>query len=140
MAASRAAALATWDPSTQTPLASLVAVTDDGTGQPLLLLSHLSEHTRALRAHARASLLFSATLEGATMDVARVCLSGAVRWLEGDEAERARERVLQVHPDAVQYAHLPGFSPVRLEVDSVRAIGGFARAATLDATAWRAHR
>jgi putative heme iron utilization protein len=138
VAAARAACLATLDPASATPFASLVAVTDDGHGRPLMLLSGLSEHTRNLRAHPRASLLFTATLDGATMDVPRVTLSGTVRWLDGDDALAARARILTHHPDAAQYADLPGFTPARLDVEAVRAVGGFARAASLDPAAWSA--
>ncbi len=44
VASARAACLATFDPLTSTPFASLVAVTDDGQGRPLMLLSGLSDH------------------------------------------------------------------------------------------------
>ncbi len=39
------------------PFATLVAVAVDATGRPLLFLSELAEHTKNLRADARASLL-----------------------------------------------------------------------------------
>jgi hypothetical protein len=136
VARARAACLATLEVGTQTPFASLVAVTDDGHGRPLMLLSGLSEHTRNLLAHPRASLLFASTLDGASMDVARVTLSGAVRWLEGEADASARARILSLHPDAAQYAQLPGFRAARLEVEAVRAVGGFARAVSLDAATW----
>jgi putative heme iron utilization protein len=124
------ACLATLDRETGAPFASLVAIADDGGGRPLLVLSELSEHTKNLRARPESSLLISAEAT-ATMDRPRVTLMGAVRWLAGEEAGVAVARFLAVNPDAQQYAALPGFSPARFEITSVRFVGGFARATTL---------
>jgi putative heme iron utilization protein len=115
------------------PLSTFVALADDGAGRPLLLLSGLSEHTRNLRARPRASVLVWADEAGAAgpMDRARVTLSGAVSFLEGDAGAAARARFVSVNPDAARYAALPDFSPARLEPDAVRFVGGFARAAAV---------
>lgn len=129
MAAGRLAALGTLS-SDGGPLTTLVAYADDGGGRPLFLLSGLAEHTRNLVARPLASVLIVDAADGATLNRARVTLTGRVRWLEGDEGDSARARFLSAHPEAAQYASLPDFRPATLEVVSVRFVGGFARAAT----------
>ncbi|MDX2011906.1 MAG: pyridoxamine 5'-phosphate oxidase family protein [Myxococcaceae bacterium] len=123
-----------------TPLSTWVALSDDGTGTPLFLFSGLSEHTRNLRARPRASLLVVADSSGAggPMDRARVTLSGAMTFLQGAEAQAAKSHFVTRNPDAAQYAALPDFTPARLEVETVRFVGGFARAASLSLDDYRA--
>jgi len=111
------------------PLVSLVAVVDDGGGRALFLLSGLAEHTRNLRARPQASVLIA--VEGTTMDRARVTLSGEIVWLSGEEAARAKETFIAANAEASVWAALPDFKPARLEVKTVRYVGGFARAATI---------
>ena len=113
------------------PCVSLVAVLDDGAGRPLFLLSGLAEHTRNLLADARASLLLAAETTKATMDRPRLTLSGRVKWLQGEEADAARERFAGALPEAKLWVTLADFKPARLELEALRAVGGFARAATL---------
>ncbi len=115
------------------PLATLVATADDGTGRPLCVVSGLSEHTRNLRARPRASVLFVDEVrgEGGLMDRLRVTLTGEFQFLTDDEATSAKEVFLTHHPDAARYVALPDFTAARLEIETVRYVGGFARAATL---------
>ncbi|MBK7857574.1 MAG: pyridoxamine 5'-phosphate oxidase family protein [Archangiaceae bacterium] len=113
------------------PLATLVAVSGDDEGRPCFLLSSLAEHTRNLRARPAASLLLCGPGDPTSLDRPRVTLVGAVRWLEGDEAQRARARFVETHPEAKQWVALADFAPARLEVKAVRFVGGFARAASL---------
>jgi putative heme iron utilization protein len=127
--AARTATLATVDAS-GAPLATLVAVTDDGEGRPLFLLSSLAEHTRNLRARPDASVLISEG-DAATMNRARVTFIGRLRWLEGPEADAARQRFLQTHDEAQTWVTLKDFAPARLELTAVRFVGGFARAQAL---------
>lgn len=122
------------------PLATLVAVADDGEGRPLFLLSGLAEHTRNLRQRPRASVLLvdAAHGPGGQMDRLRVTLTGSLSWLDGADAALAKTRFVEHHPDAQQYASLPDFTPGRLEVEAVRVVGGFARAVTLPLDEYRA--
>jgi hypothetical protein len=139
VASQRQGALATVS-SDGTPLSTWVAFADDGQGRPLLLVSGLSEHTRNLRERPRASVLIVAedAGPGGPMDRPRVTLSGQVVFLAPDEAAAARDRFVCLNPDAAQYAALPDFSPARLEVETVRFVGGFARAASLSLEDYRA--
>jgi putative heme iron utilization protein len=127
----RTATLATVD-TQGNPLATLVAVTDDGEGRPLFLLSALAEHTRNLRARPDASVLVTRG-DGATMDRPRVTLTGRVRWLEADEADAAKARFVATHEEAKVWVTLKDFAPARLEVTGVRFVEGFARAQSLKA-------
>jgi putative heme iron utilization protein len=129
MREARSATLATVD-AQGNPLATLVAVTDDGEGRPLFLLSGLAEHTRNLRARADASVLV-ARGDAGTMDRPRLTLSGRVRWLEGDEAAAAKARFVATHEEAKVWVTLKDFAPARLELSSARFVEGFARAHSL---------
>lgn len=115
------------------PLATLVAIADDGTGRPLFLVSGLSEHTRNLTQRPRASVLVVDDVrgEGGPMDRLRVTLTGEFVFLADDEATTAKATFLAHHPDAERYVALPDFTAARLEIETVRYVGGFARAATL---------
>jgi heme iron utilization protein len=117
------------------PFVSLVATLDDGAGLPLFLFSGLAEHTRNLRRDPRASLLLAADATQGSMDRPRLTLVGKVEWLDGAEAERAKQRFLEKLPEAKVWVTLPDFKPARLALEQVRYVGGFARAAqlTLDA-------
>jgi putative heme iron utilization protein len=132
VAATKLATLATLSDD-GSPLATLVAIADDGGGRPLLLLSGLSEHTKNLLQRPQASLLVVSPEHGPSspMDRPRVSLTGALLWLDGDEAVHAKARFLAQHPDAAQYAGLPDFGAATLEPRTIRFVGGFARAATL---------
>jgi putative heme iron utilization protein len=117
------------------PFATLVAVSFDALGRPLLLLSRLAEHTKNLEACPRASLLVSsADIARESLDPlaqGRMTLVGECRRLErgagGDAAAAsdARARFLTAHPEAAGYASFPDFDMWRLEVAHVRWVGGF---------------
>lgn len=124
----RAGTLATLDPATGYPLATLVNVATDVDGAPLLLTSRLSLHTRNMEADARVSLLVAAIGRGDPLAHPRLTVSGrAARSPE----PRLRRRFLARHPKAMLYAGLPDFSFWRVEIDGVHVNGGFGRAATL---------
>jgi putative heme iron utilization protein len=118
--AALATALATED---GWPYASLVAFACDVDGSPILLLSDLAEHTRNLRADARASLLIEHASRRANPQTGpRLTLLGRI---EARDDERLRRRFLARHPDAALYA---GFADIRIylmTVDRAHYIGGF---------------
>ena len=68
-------ALAVIDPETGSPLASRVGVATDIDGTPLILVSMLSAHTRAILADPRCSLLARRARQGRP-----ACASRASRW------------------------------------------------------------
>jgi putative heme iron utilization protein len=102
----------------------------DHLGRPLLLISRLAEHTANLAHDPRASLLVVAPPGGGDpLARARVTLLGRVAPVPEPDLEAARDRYLARHPAAGLYLQLPDFAFFRLEVEGVRFIGGFGRAA-----------
>lgn len=124
----RSGALATNDPLSGHPLATLVNVAIDVDGAPVLLLSGLSLHTRNLAADERASLLLAETGKGDPLAYPRLTMVGAFAVTE---EPRCRRRFLARHPKAELYAGLPDFRAFRMTVTAVHLNGGFGRAAGL---------
>jgi putative heme iron utilization protein len=124
----RSGALATMDPASGAPFASLVSVATDVDGSPLLLVSRLAAHTTHLDHDPRASLLLAASGKGDPLAHPRLTLTGRVAVTEDS---RARRRFLARHPKAALYADFPDFSFRRLAIEAAHLNGGFARAARL---------
>lgn len=108
------------------PYASLVTVATDHDGSPILLLSGLSEHTRAIAGDPRVSLLFDGTegFDNPQQGPRATVLGRASRSV--DPAHRAR--FLARHPAAASYAGFGDFAVWRVEMERAHYIGGFARA------------
>ena len=115
------------------PFGSLVAYAVDDVGRPLLCLSDLAEHSRNLAADPRASLLAAEVGAGDPLALARVTVVGSVAELTGAEREAALRTYGDVHPGAF-YSAFADFRMYRLEVDSVRYVGGFGRMSWVSAT------
>jgi len=118
------------------PYGSLIRLAFDG-ATPVFLISDLAEHTKNLRADARASLLI---VEGGTEDPlasGRVTLVGRCA-LAGNDGGSARAAYLAQQPEAAYYADFKDFRLWRLNVLSVRYIGGFGRMSWVSAEAWAA--
>jgi putative heme iron utilization protein len=127
LAATRTGTLATVavDPA-GFPFGSLVAYAVDGLGRPLLCLSDLAEHSHNLAADPRASLMAAAIGGGDPLALARVTVLGTVVELHDDARDGALRTYLGRHPDAF-YATFADFRLYRLDVASVRYVGGFGR-------------
>jgi len=120
------AALATNQLDGAGPYVSLVTVSTDYDGSPLLLLSKLADHTRNLLADPRISLLFDGTEGYANPQQGqRVTLVGAI---EPCTDPAIRQRFLARHPGAALYADFPDFGFYRLPLRRAHWVGGFARA------------
>lgn len=130
MRTARSAALATNDPGSGAPFASLVSVATDIDGSPVILTSQLSVHTRLLEGDARCSLLISTIGKGDPLAHPRLTLIATAQRLErdSDETRRIRRRYLTQHPKAALYADFPDFSFWRLNIASASLNGGFGRA------------
>lgn len=116
------------------PYGSVVAYALCGDA-PVLLLSELAEHTRNLRADARASLTVSEAGEAPVLERARVTLLGRARLLD-EAAAAVRAAYLAVHPDAARFAGFQDFHFWQLDVTAARYIAGFGRMSWVDAGAW----
>ena len=116
------------------PFGSLVAYAVDDLGRPLLCLSDLAEHARNLAADPRASLMASETGRGGhslapggdPLALPRVTVLGSVTELHDDARAAALCSYRERHPGAF-YAAFDDFRLYRLDVVSVRYVGGFGR-------------
>jgi putative heme iron utilization protein len=122
----RIAALATLDPTSGFPLATLTNIATDVDGSPLFLASKLSLHTRNIEADPRISVLVSSLGKGDPLaNSARLSVVGRAERCTDANAKR---RFLARHPKAKLYADFPDFSLFRLSVLGLHPNGGFARA------------
>jgi heme iron utilization protein len=113
------------------PYASLVLVAVDHDLSPILLLSDLAEHSKAIAADNRVSLLFDGTVGLAQpLTGARVTLLG--RAVASDEAA-LRRRFLARHPDAAMYAGFGDFRFYRVAIERAHLVAGFGKIRWLDA-------
>ncbi|HEX7388477.1 MAG TPA: pyridoxamine 5-phosphate oxidase [Acidiphilium sp.] len=112
------------------PIIALVTPAIGFDGTPLLLLSRLAAHTRALDSNRRCALMVA----GETPDpnpqtyprLSLTCLAAH------SNAEADRAHYLAIHPYAASYAGFADFGIFRLNILAARFVGGFARAADLD--------
>ena len=119
------------------PFGSLVSHAVDERGRPLLLLSDLAEHTRNLGGDRRASLMAVQTGAGDPLALARVTVLGVVEELRDDERAAALPTYRAAQPGAF-YAEFADFRLYRLEVSSVRYVGGFGRMSWVSAAEYTA--
>jgi hypothetical protein len=107
-------------------------------GNPLFFVSALAEHTRNLKGDSRASLLVAEGGGDDPLARARVTLVGHCRMVPGDDgSDTVKSAYLSVHPNAGYYIDFKDFAFWRLEVESVRYIGGYGRMSWVDIDEWR---
>jgi putative heme iron utilization protein len=107
------------------PYASLVLVAVDHDLSPILLLSDLAEHSKAIAADSRVSLLFDGTAGLAQpLTGPRVTLLGRAAQTED---ERLKQRFLRHHPDAEMYAEFGDFHFYKVALDRAHLVGGFGK-------------
>jgi putative heme iron utilization protein len=130
----RYGALAVIEPETGAPLASRVGVATDADGTPIILVSQLSAHTKAILADPRCSLLVGEPGKGDPLAHPRITLICRAVKLEPGTPERARaeRRYLNRNPKAKLYVGLGDFSFFRLEVERASLNGGFGKAYLLN--------
>lgn len=125
----RIATLATLDPQSGFPLATMITVATDVDGSPLFLASQLSLHTRNMEADSRVSLLLSSLGKGDPLAAsARLSVVGRA---EPCADANARRRFLSRQPKARLYADFADFSLYRVSVLGLHPNGGFARAGAI---------
>lgn len=113
------------------PYVSLVLVAVDHDLSPILLMSDLAEHSRAVASDPRVSLLFDGT-GGLVRPLAgpRVSLLG--RAAKTDD-ERVKRRFLRRHQDAETYAGFRDFNFYKVTPERAHLVGGFGRIRWIDA-------
>ncbi|MGE0802777.1 MAG: HugZ family protein [Lautropia sp.] len=129
------ATLATLEPGSGWPHASLVTVATTPEGSPLLLLSSLALHRRALAADPRCSLLFvdPSRSRGVRDPLTTPRLTVYGRARPADDIAAARRRFLARHAKAARYADFADFGFLTVAIERAALNGGFARAYTLEA-------
>jgi len=121
------AALATAlpDDSGAWPYASLVLVAVDHDLSPILLMSDLAEHSKAIATDSRVSLLFDGTTGLAQpLTGPRVTLMGRASKTND---ERLKRRFLRHHPDAAMYAGFGDFNLYTVTLERTHLVGGFGK-------------
>ncbi|HEY6434392.1 MAG TPA: DUF2470 domain-containing protein [Acetobacteraceae bacterium] len=114
------------------PFASLVTPATAPDLSLLLLLSDLAEHTRYLRDDPRCSVLMTAPKEmNNPQTTARVTVSGLANLVTEPSL---KARYLARHPYAAFYADFGDFHIWRINLIMASFVGGFARAARLQAS------
>jgi putative heme iron utilization protein len=107
------------------PYASLVLVAIDHDLSPILLLSDLAEHSKAIAADPRVSLLFDGSAGLAQpLSGPRVTLLGRA---EKAGEERLKRRFLRHHPDAEMYAGFGDFHFYKVILERAHLVGGFGK-------------
>ena len=107
------------------PYASLVLVAVDHDLSPILLMSDLAEHSKAIAADPRVALLFDGTAGLAQpLTGPRVTLMG--RAAKTDDA-RLKGRFLCHHPDAALYAGFADFHVYKVTLERTHLVGGFGK-------------
>ncbi|MGH9001944.1 MAG: HugZ family protein [Acidimicrobiia bacterium] len=124
------------------PFGSVAIYALDGSGRPLVCMSTLAPHTQNLAADPRASLLVAEPVEPGTDPLAagRATLVGELLPVGDDERAEVRRRFLDANPASAGYVDFTDFGFWRLEVRSVRYVGGYGRMSWVDAGAYAAAR
>jgi putative heme iron utilization protein len=104
------------------PYGSALPHVTDHLGRPVILISHLAEHTHNIEADARVSFIVHAT--GADLQSQpRTTVVGEA--LAVPNAETIQQRYLRYYPDHGQYLQIGGFRFYAIEPVQVRFIQGF---------------
>jgi putative heme iron utilization protein len=108
------------------PFGSIAPYALSRSSEPLILISDIAEHTRNLRADARASLLVQDTLAIDDPQAgARATLMGYAMPVPSPYLEDAWSRYTGSFPNSPDYLGAHDFSMFELKVTRVRFIGGF---------------
>lgn len=131
----RYGALAVIEADSGHPHVSRVGTATDIDGTPLILVSALAPHTRALFADPRASLLLGEPGKGDPLAHPRITIACNARAIERRMPSHTRvaRRYLSRQPKARLYADFADFTFFRLEPEGASLNGGFGKAYVLKA-------
>jgi putative heme iron utilization protein len=124
------------------PYGSVASYGLDDHGNPLFFVSLMAEHTQNAIRDPRASLLVTEPVpEGADpLASGRATLMGLLSTVTDDDRAVARERYLAANPTSAYYIDFGDFAFYRLDVQSIRYVGGYGRMSWVDAGAYAAAR
>jgi putative heme iron utilization protein len=100
---------------------------------PIILISHLAEHTRNLQADARAGFLVTHSASDAILEGQRLTMLGSFSPAPPESIDELSTRYLRYHPDAASYLELGDFTFWTMSPHRMRYIGGFGAMGWLDA-------
>ncbi len=126
--------IAVLQPATGAPMVSRVAVGTDAGGVPVTLISDLSQHTQALKAHPVCSLLVGEPGDrGDPLTHPRLTIQARAAFLRHGEPGHTelRARYLTSHPKAKLYIDFADFAFARLVPEAAYLNGGFGKAFNL---------
>jgi putative heme iron utilization protein len=117
------------------PYGSVASYGLDERGNPLFFVSLMAEHTQNALRDPRASLLVAEPVpEGADpLASGRVTLMGPMTAVADDDRERVRDLYLAANPASAYYIDFGDFAFYRLDVESIRYVGGYGRMSWVDA-------
>ncbi|CDY78064.1 Putative heme iron utilization protein [Caballeronia glathei] len=102
---------------------------------PMLLISHLAEHTRNLHADPRAGFLVAHASDGSVLEGQRLTMLGSFTPAPHQATSELARRYLRYQPDAERYLELGDFTFWTMSLERMRFIGGFGAMGWLDANA-----
>ncbi|HEV3365731.1 MAG TPA: DUF2470 domain-containing protein, partial [Acidimicrobiia bacterium] len=122
------------------PFGSVATYAIDEAGRPIVFVSTMAEHTRNAAADPRASLIVTEPFpEGSDpLAAGRVTLIGDLREVPEEERSVVRATYLAANPASAYYIDFGDFSFWRLEVCSVRYVGGYGRMSWVEAADYAA--
>src|SRR4051812_1077840 len=111
------------------PYGSVASYGLDDAGNPLFFVSLMAEHTQNAIRDPRASLLVAEPVPDGADPLAsgRVTLMGVLSPVPDDDRATARDRYLAANPAAEYYIDFGDFTFYRLDVESIRYVGGYGR-------------
>jgi putative heme iron utilization protein len=122
------------------PFGSVATYALDGQGRPILFVSTMAEHTRNARSDPRASLIVAEVVPAGSdpLAAARATLIGDLGEVTGDERAEVRDIYLAANPTSAYYIDFGDFTFWRLEVRSIRYVGGYGRMSWVEAAHYAA--
>jgi putative heme iron utilization protein len=122
------------------PYGSVASYGLDDRGNPVFFVSLMAEHTQNALRDPRASLLVTEPVPDGADPLAsgRVTLLGRLAAVPEGERDVARERYLAANPAAAYYIDFGDFAFYRLDVETIRYVGGYGRMSWVGAPAYAA--
>ena len=116
------------------PYGSVASYGLDDRGNPVLFVSLMAEHTQNAMRDPRASLLVTEPVPDGADPLAsgRVTLIGVLSPVTDDDRPTARDRYLAANPTSAYYIDFGDFTFYRLDVQSIRYVGGYGRMSWVD--------
>jgi len=120
------------------PYGSVASYGLDDRGNPLFFVSLMAEHTQNAIRDPRASLLVTEPVPDGADPLAsgRATLMGVLSTVTEADRPAVRDRYLEANPTSAYYIDFGDFAFYRLDVESIRYVGGYGRMSWVDAAAY----